>query len=100
MPANVEDLAALVARLELVAARLEGAASGGQSAVSAEAASAAVAAFDGLVSGPLRQFVDISKQIGKKERVVCFCQCFGSAVVICGSGFSILDECGSGSGFW
>ena len=66
MPASVEDLAALVARLELVASRLEGAA--GSPAVTAEAASAAVAAFDGLLSGPLHQFIAISKQIGGHGR--------------------------------
>jgi hypothetical protein len=65
MPASVEDLAALVARLELVASRLEGAAGGAP--MTAESASAAVAAFDALLSGPLQQFLDISKQIGRMD---------------------------------
>ncbi len=65
MPANVEDLAALVSRLERVAVRLEGAAAAGSgSGATAESSSAAVAAFDALLSGPLQQFVSISQQIG------------------------------------
>jgi hypothetical protein len=65
MPANVEDLAALVSRLERVAVRLEGAAaSGSGTGATAESSSAAVAAFDALLSGPLQQFVSISQQIG------------------------------------
>jgi hypothetical protein len=64
MPANVEDLAALVSRLERVAVRLEGAAAGSGTGATAESSSAAVAAFDALLSGPLQQFVSISQQIG------------------------------------
>eukprot|EP00090_Calanus_glacialis_P028935 TRINITY_DN4639_c0_g1_i1.p1 TRINITY_DN4639_c0_g1~~TRINITY_DN4639_c0_g1_i1.p1 ORF type:complete len:458 (-),score=169.70 TRINITY_DN4639_c0_g1_i1:850-2223(-) len=56
---GVDDLAALVARLEAVADRLEGGASG-----AAEDASASVAAFDDILSNNYKQFSDLSKKIG------------------------------------
>jgi len=58
MPA-VDDLAALVARLEAVADRLEGEAGG-----AAEDAAASVAAYDEIVSSNYKQFSDLSKKIG------------------------------------
>ena len=56
---GVDELAALVARLEAVADRLEG---GG--AVSSEDAAASVAAFDELLSTHFKPFSDLSKKIG------------------------------------
>jgi adenylyl cyclase-associated protein len=59
---GVEDLGSLVARLELVAARLEGAA--GAPAVSQEAAAKFVAAFDDILAGDFNTFIAKSKKIG------------------------------------
>jgi len=56
---GVDDLAALVARLEAVADRLEGGASGAP-----EDAAASVAAFDELVSTNYKPFSDLCKKIG------------------------------------
>ena len=58
MPA-VDDLAALVARLEAVADRLEGGAGG-----AGEDAAASVAAYDEIVSTNYKQFSDLCKKIG------------------------------------
>jgi len=58
MPA-VDDLAALVARLEAVADRLEGGAGG-----AGEDAAASVAAYDEIVTATYKQFSDLSKKIG------------------------------------
>eukprot|EP00092_Neocalanus_flemingeri_P107827 GFUD01138398.1.p1 GENE.GFUD01138398.1~~GFUD01138398.1.p1 ORF type:complete len:456 (+),score=129.09 GFUD01138398.1:39-1406(+) len=56
---GVDDLAALVARLEVVADRLEGGAP-----VGSEDAAASVAAFDDIVSNNYKPFSDICKKIG------------------------------------
>eukprot|EP00092_Neocalanus_flemingeri_P002728 GFUD01002921.1.p1 GENE.GFUD01002921.1~~GFUD01002921.1.p1 ORF type:complete len:456 (+),score=134.32 GFUD01002921.1:233-1600(+) len=56
---GVDDLAALVARLEVVADRLEGGAP-----VVSEDAAASVAAFDDIVSNNYKPFSDICKKIG------------------------------------
>jgi adenylyl cyclase-associated protein len=56
---GVDDLAALVARLEAVADRLEGGSAG-----ASEDAAASVAAYDEIVSSSYKQFSDLSKKIG------------------------------------
>ena len=60
MPA-VDDLAALVARLEAAVTKLE---AGGSGSGSAEDLAASVTAYDELVTGFYRPFSDISKKIG------------------------------------
>lgn len=56
---GVDDLAALVARLEAVADRLEGGSAG-----ASEDAAASVAAFDEIFSANYKQFSDLCKKIG------------------------------------
>ena len=60
MPA-VDDLAALVARLEAAVTRLE---AGGSGSGSAEDLAASVSAYDELVTGFYRPFSELSKKIG------------------------------------
>ncbi|XP_023327185.1 adenylyl cyclase-associated protein 2 isoform X2 [Eurytemora carolleeae] len=59
---GVEELSSLVARLELVAARLEGAS--GSTPVSQEAAAQFVAAFDDILAAEFKTFIEKSKKIG------------------------------------
>ena len=60
---GVEELSSLVARLELVAARLEGAS--GSTPVSQETAAQFVAAFDDILAAEFKTFIEKSKKIGR-----------------------------------
>ena len=60
---GVEELSSLVARLEIVAARLEGAS--GSIPVSQEAAAQFVSAFDDILAAEFKTFIEKSKKIGR-----------------------------------
>ena len=60
---GVEELSSLVARLEIVAARLEGAS--GSTPVSQEAAAQFVSAFDDILAAEFKTFIEKSKKIGR-----------------------------------
>jgi len=61
---GMDELTTLVARLEAVTNRLEGAASSGNSSGGGGSVSAAVTAFDSLVSGSFAKFLSLSKTVG------------------------------------
>jgi len=64
MPA-VDELSALVARLEAVATRLEGSGGGaGAAAAQPEDLSAAVSAYDEILSSSFKQFTELSTKLG------------------------------------
>jgi len=59
-----QDLLALIKRLETVAAKLEKSAPGSASLGSAAPTSASLIAYDDIVNGPFKTYLDLSKRIG------------------------------------
>merc|ERR1739844_410660 len=62
-----QELLALVKRLEAVATRLEGSAPGGETS---GPTSASLVAFDDILNGPFKTFLELSKKIGSEVATI------------------------------
>merc|ERR1712141_397338 len=65
-----KDLLALIKRLETVATKLEKSAPGSATSGSAGPSSASLLAYDDIVNGPFKTYLDLSKRIGSEVATI------------------------------